>query len=238
MCVMSFGLIVIVVQMFAPCQLESVDICVIYLRLKQERERMGLTQPAFADLAGAAKRTVIDWEKGVSSPTAVQMAAFAKAGLDVDYVITGKTAKDRAAEIYEGLPRAFAALRGGKTEAEMGAKIGVTAERWAEIERGGRGPTSAELMALGDAFPQTDFIELVTGSPRVLSPPATGLEVVLVENYRACLPPDQDAIRYQVAALAARATVPASSMLPDGRYPQRVDAPPATLHDKPRKKGM
>lgn len=61
----------------------------IYLRLKEERERLGLTQPAFAELAGAAKRTVIDWEKGVSSPTAVQLAAMASAGADVLYVVSG-----------------------------------------------------------------------------------------------------------------------------------------------------
>lgn len=61
----------------------------IYLRLKEERERLGLTQPAFAELAGAAKRTVIDWEKGVSSPTAVQLAAMAAAGADVLYVVVG-----------------------------------------------------------------------------------------------------------------------------------------------------
>lgn len=70
----------------------------INLRLKEERERLGLTQPAFADLAGAAKRTVIDWEKGVSSPTAVQLAALAVEGADVLYVVTGQRSQ-AAAEV-------------------------------------------------------------------------------------------------------------------------------------------
>lgn len=58
-------------------------------RFKEERERLGMTQPEMGELAGAKKRTVIDWEKGVSSPTAVQLEAFARAGVDVTYVITG-----------------------------------------------------------------------------------------------------------------------------------------------------
>lgn len=59
-------------------------------RLKEERERLGLTQPGFAEVAGAKKRTLIDWEKGVSSPTAVQLAALVAIGVDVLYVVTGQ----------------------------------------------------------------------------------------------------------------------------------------------------
>lgn len=66
------------------------DICVIGQRLKEERERLGYNQTDFAALAGAAKRTQIDWEKGVSSPTAEQLAAFAAAGADVLYILTGQ----------------------------------------------------------------------------------------------------------------------------------------------------
>lgn len=67
----------------------SVDIHPIASRLKEERERLGLTQPVFAEAAAAKKRTLIDWEKGVSSPTAVQLAALAAIGVDVAYVLTG-----------------------------------------------------------------------------------------------------------------------------------------------------
>ena len=59
-------------------------------RLKEERERIGLSQTDFAALAGAAKRTQIDWEKEVSSPTAGQLAVFARAGADVRFIITGE----------------------------------------------------------------------------------------------------------------------------------------------------
>ena len=61
-------------------------------RLREERERLGLTQPVFAELAGAKKRTLIDWEKDVSSPTAVQLAQLSAAGADVLYILTGQRA--------------------------------------------------------------------------------------------------------------------------------------------------
>ena len=61
-------------------------------RLKEERERLGLTQPVFADVAGAKKRTLIDWEQDVSSPTAVQLAALVALGIDALYVLTGSRA--------------------------------------------------------------------------------------------------------------------------------------------------
>jgi transcriptional regulator with XRE-family HTH domain len=64
-------------------------------RLKEERVRLGFTQPAFAEVAGAKKRTLIDWEQGTSSPTAVQLAALAGIGVDVQYVLTGQEEPER-----------------------------------------------------------------------------------------------------------------------------------------------
>lgn len=62
----------------------------IGVRLKEERERLRLTQPDFAQAAGAAKRTLIEWEKGTTSPSAVQLSALSEIGVDVYYVVTGK----------------------------------------------------------------------------------------------------------------------------------------------------
>jgi len=59
-------------------------------RLKEERERLGYTQPIFAEIAGVRKRALIDWEKGVSSPTAVQLARLSEIGVDALYVLTGQ----------------------------------------------------------------------------------------------------------------------------------------------------
>lgn len=82
-------------------------------RLKSERKRLELTQKEFGELAGAKNRTVIDWEKGVSSPTAIQLEWLADAGLDVNFVVTGKSqeiAEDLTADeqiligLYRDLP--------------------------------------------------------------------------------------------------------------------------------------
>lgn len=59
-------------------------------RLKEERERLKLTQPQFGEAAGAAKRTVIEWEKGATSPSTVQLAALGEIGVDTHYVLTGE----------------------------------------------------------------------------------------------------------------------------------------------------
>ncbi len=58
--------------------------------IKKERQRLGLTQPTFAEIAGVALRTVSDWEKGISSPTAVQVLAMTTHGADALFIVTGK----------------------------------------------------------------------------------------------------------------------------------------------------
>lgn len=58
-------------------------------RLKRERERLGYTIPALAEVAGAGKNTFIDWQNNRSSPPAEKLAALAKAGVDVQFVLIG-----------------------------------------------------------------------------------------------------------------------------------------------------
>lgn len=62
----------------------------VHERLKAERERLGFSQPRMAELLGVGKTTVINWEKGASAPDAMQLAAFAAAGADVLFVLTGQ----------------------------------------------------------------------------------------------------------------------------------------------------
>ena len=68
-------------------------------RIKEDRDRLNLTLPAFAEAAGAKKRTAIDWQNGTSSPTAAQLAALAKVGVDVRYVVTGERASETQKEL-------------------------------------------------------------------------------------------------------------------------------------------
>lgn len=59
-------------------------------RLKEERERLGYSQTAFAELVGASKHSQINWEKGTSSPNAEALSTWSNKGLDVLYVVAGQ----------------------------------------------------------------------------------------------------------------------------------------------------
>lgn len=71
-------------------------ICTIGSRLRDERSRLGLSQTALGEIVGASKRTVIDWEKGATSPTSAQLADLAEIGLDPLYVLVGQRSVARA----------------------------------------------------------------------------------------------------------------------------------------------
>lgn len=58
-------------------------------RIREERERLGFSQPAFAALAEASKSSQISWEKETAYPNAKALATWAKVGVDVSYVLTG-----------------------------------------------------------------------------------------------------------------------------------------------------
>ena len=59
-------------------------------RLREERERLGLSQPAFAAVAGTTKQTLFSWETGKTAPDGFQLAALATTGADVLYILTGQ----------------------------------------------------------------------------------------------------------------------------------------------------
>lgn len=133
-------------------------------RLKEERERLGLSQPQFAELAGAAKRTLIDWEKGVSSPTAVQLSALAKAGVDAEYVLTGRHGPARLNTAVDGIPARLAELRRAKGDEAVYAASGAGAQVWDNIAAHGRAAMPRGLLQkLMDAFEDVPPLWLLAG---------------------------------------------------------------------------
>lgn len=66
-------------------------------RLKEERGRLGMSQPDFAALAGTTKKSQITYEKGVM-PDAGYLAAIALAGADIQYIVTGERKGDGIGE--------------------------------------------------------------------------------------------------------------------------------------------
>lgn len=75
----------------------AADLSTIGGRLRAERQRLRMTQPAFAALAGASKGAQLKWEKGQAWPNATALAAFAVAGADICYIVTGKVVRASAA---------------------------------------------------------------------------------------------------------------------------------------------
>ncbi len=59
-------------------------------RLKEERERLGFSQPAFAAIGGASKGSQLAWEKGTATPNAEFLHDVAGVGVDVLYVLLGE----------------------------------------------------------------------------------------------------------------------------------------------------
>lgn len=59
-------------------------------RLREERERLGLSQTAMAACADVTKMSQINYEKGARSPDAKYLDAIARAGVDVLYILTGR----------------------------------------------------------------------------------------------------------------------------------------------------
>lgn len=59
-------------------------------RLREERERVGLSQSALAEAGGVKKLSQHTYEKGVRSPTADYLVKLAGTGIDVPYLLTGK----------------------------------------------------------------------------------------------------------------------------------------------------
>lgn len=60
------------------------------LRLKRERERLGLTQQQFAELVGISRMTQGNYESGKRNPDARYLSHVSSAGVDVLYLATGK----------------------------------------------------------------------------------------------------------------------------------------------------
>ncbi|MBI1626941.1 helix-turn-helix domain-containing protein [Comamonas suwonensis] len=99
-------------------------------RLKEERERLGFSQPAFAALAEASKSSQASWEKETAYPNAKALEIWARVGVDVGYLVTGKpssgveslTQDERdLLKLFRAAPlavkaAAIGALQGGSTD--------------------------------------------------------------------------------------------------------------------------
>jgi len=59
-------------------------------RLREERERLGISQALFSWNAGVSRMSQVNYESGKRTPGAEYLRTVAEAGVDVLYVVTGK----------------------------------------------------------------------------------------------------------------------------------------------------
>lgn len=59
-------------------------------RIRQERERLGMTQAAFGELAGLGRATQIFYENNDRQPDTKYFQKLRERGIDVDYLQTGQ----------------------------------------------------------------------------------------------------------------------------------------------------
>lgn len=72
-------------------------------RLRTERERLGLSQGEFADLAAVARTTAFRYETGVHSPSLEFLEAIEAAGADVEFIVSGQLLNDREDQFVDAM---------------------------------------------------------------------------------------------------------------------------------------
>ena len=118
-------------------------------RLREERERLGMTQEGFGQAGGVLKRALIRYEKGERMPDATFLAAIAAAGADVLYILTGQRSGVAAAAPVAAEPaaqlsrRALAVAQNYEATSEEGKKIIEAAAFAAAQPAPGRGAKAA-----------------------------------------------------------------------------------------------
>jgi transcriptional regulator with XRE-family HTH domain len=68
-------------------------------RLREERDRLGLSQAAFGEIGGVKANAQGNYEKGERFPDAGYLAAVAAVGVDVLYVVIGERKPQPASSI-------------------------------------------------------------------------------------------------------------------------------------------
>lgn len=80
-------------------------------RLRQERDRLGLSQEQFGELGGVKRSSQHLYEHDVRRPDADYLAKIHGAGADVGFLLTGRASASSAGEPMLSVSEALAAFR-------------------------------------------------------------------------------------------------------------------------------
>jgi transcriptional regulator with XRE-family HTH domain len=121
-------------------------------RIREERERLGFSQPAFAALAEASKSSQASWEKETAYPNVKALAVWARVGVDVSYVVTGARSSSAAtlASDEMELVRLFRAAPLAVKAAAIGALQGGSTGTSQVMQNTGSG--SVQIGSIGGSF--------------------------------------------------------------------------------------
>ncbi|WP_333905817.1 helix-turn-helix transcriptional regulator [Delftia acidovorans] len=173
-------------------------------RLRQERERLGLSQADMAKLGGTKMRTFQDWERDVATVSAEFLARISAHGLDISFVLTGLRSFDPNAIQHERSEPTLAARlqqerqRLNLTEAELAHKAGLDKQTLKHFESGGLVPDATALKQLHLAGVDIGYVLLSLRS----TPPDADVQALL-EHYGKATPAGRALVR-GVAELAGR----------------------------------
>lgn len=121
----------------------------IGVRLRQERERMGLNQTAFAALAGQSLKSQTRYERGERAPDSAYFSALKQHGVDVAFIMTGERASPATDTSMLGIPMSdFVQVR------EYGAQLSA-----------GPGTISGPVEVVGEFAFRSSWLRQLTSSP-------------------------------------------------------------------------
>lgn len=92
------------------------------IRLKQERRRLGMNQTEFANAGGVQKQAQFTYEKGMRHPDASYLAGIAEAGVDVLFLLTGRTSDPSTLALEPDEERLLAGYRELKPREKKGVQ--------------------------------------------------------------------------------------------------------------------
>lgn len=120
----------------------------IGIRLREERERLGLSQAAMGEIGGVRKLTQLNYEKGDRSPDASYLSAISKFGADIQFIVTGV----RSAEALDSDEQELLALF-------RKAPLAIKAATLAGLSAGNSASNSINVSGQGNRVAGRDFNE-------------------------------------------------------------------------------
>ncbi len=150
----------------------------LHERLAKERHRLGMNQTTFALAGGAGRASQANYESGKRFPDAAYLAAIAKIGVDVQYILTGHRS-DLTADVAECCPtveRISVVLDENHVDIRDAAYgCGIKFARFEQM-MAGEIPVSADVLQALHREYGVDVTWLITGEGRMHGVPPELLE--------------------------------------------------------------